>query len=168
VPKLHFALVFLSLLSFPGLLQAQFLTPQYHATLAPYVVYLEIGGNGDKFSLNYEQVIAQGDFLGATARFGLGAFPVGEQRVEMSVPVTTSVIIGGGSFLGELGGGARLGFSNQIMEEGVDIIPTGIAGIRYHPSRRGGMFLRLAYTPSYFQQTLQHWGGLGIGFGFNR
>lgn len=168
--NIQLVLLCFSLYLIPSGALAQFLTPHHSASLAPNTFFLELGGNAKKLSLNYEQLVAHGEYLGATARFGFGAFPGSQQKVEFALPVTVSMLAGAGNLFGELGGGTRVAFRSDLLKTGVQIIPTGILGLRYHPDRRGGVFLKLAYTPWFHSetQTLQHGTGLAMGFGFNR
>ena len=131
-----------------------------------HVLYLEALGNAGKLSLNYEQLIAQGEFAGAVSRFGIGAFPIGNGSIDFGVPVTVSGLFGQGNIFGEIGGGIRVAFTEALMEEGAQIIPTGILGLRYHPTKAGGLMLRLAYTPFLLPgNQYQHHLGFAIGIG---
>lgn len=147
--------------------RAQFLTPQYHSHLASNVLFVELLGNGQNWSLNYEQLFAMGDYIGATARFGGSVFPAGNRILDFNVPVTVSGIFGKNNLYGELGAGANVNFDSNLLETGAEFMGTGILGIRYHPSHRGGIFLKLAYTPFYRDNTILHHGGFAIGFGFD-
>ncbi len=103
-----FPLALLCFSFFSSSLSAQFLTPQHSASLAPNVIFLEVGGNGGKRSLNYEQLVAHGEYLGAAARFGFGAFP-GENRVrEYGIPITVSGIVGAGNH--------KRGLESKVLE----------------------------------------------------
>ena len=146
-------------------LHAQFLTPQNYGSLATKLMYLEFKGNGGNFSLNFEQLIALSDHAGASSRIGVSAFPVGEGQMEFGIPVTISGFFGGGNVFGEIGGGTSLLFTNRITEEGAEILPTGICGLRYHPDEDGGILIRLTYTPFWRNSQLEHQMGFSIGFG---
>ncbi|MEL7339885.1 MAG: hypothetical protein AAGM67_05305 [Bacteroidota bacterium] len=149
-------------------LNAQFLRPQNHSTLSPNIIFLEVLGNGGKLSLNYEQLFFQTDNLGATGRFGFAAFPVGKGVIDYGIPATLSFLAGADHIYGEIGGGTRIAFDNNWLEDGFEIVPTGILGIRYHPDRNGGIFFKLAYTPAYQEETIQHSAGFAIGIGLDR
>ncbi|MFK7922094.1 MAG: hypothetical protein AB8H47_09065 [Bacteroidia bacterium] len=149
-------------------LHAQFLTPQYHSTLSPNIIFLEVMGNGGKLSLNYEQLFLQLDNIGATGRFGIAAFPEGEGLIDYGIPATLSFLAGAGHLYGEIGAGTRIAFDNDFMQTGFEVLPTGILGLRYHPDKNGGIFFRLAYTPLYRAEQLQHSAGFAIGFGLDR
>ncbi len=150
--------------------QAQFLTPQSSSWMCEHVLFLEVLGNGGTLSLNYEQLIASGEHAAATSRIGAGAFPVGGGEIEFGIPVTASGLFGYEKLWGEIGGGVRVSFTQALMEDGAEIWPTGIIGVRYHPDHAGGIMLKLAYTPSLQpgSHVLVHQGGLCIGVGLSR
>ncbi|MEL6804883.1 MAG: hypothetical protein AAFO91_14000 [Bacteroidota bacterium] len=89
-----FLLLFCFTLVLTASLNAQFLRPQYHRTLSPNILFLEVLGNGGKLSLNYEQLFFQTDNIGATGRFGFAAFPLGEGVIDYGIPATLSFIDG--------------------------------------------------------------------------
>lgn len=151
-------------------LWGQFLTPRYHSYLVSDVLYLEAFGNGIRYSLNYEQLFVSTEYFGASARIGGSAFPAGDRRVEFGVPITFSAFAGKGQVFGELGGGTTFRFDSRVLETGVQTLITGIAGVRIHPVRHGGIMLRLAYTPWYDPagRTLHHLGGFALGIGLER
>lgn len=152
---------------FPGF--SQFLTPQSSSWMCEHVLYLEVMGTGGTASLNYEQLIASGEFFAVTSRFGAGVWPEGAGTLQFGVPVTASFLAGNEKIWGELGGGVRVSFTQALMEEGAEIWPAGMAGIRYHPDSHGGLMLRLAYTPSLSPAgEYVHGAGLSIGIGLSR
>ncbi|MEM8887717.1 MAG: hypothetical protein AAGD28_07000 [Bacteroidota bacterium] len=144
---------------------AQFLTPQTYSALSTRLLYLEFMGNGGNYSLNYEQLIALSDHAAASTRFGVSAFPSGDQQMEFGIPVTVSGFFGGGNLYGEIGAGVNVEFNNRLLESGADITPTGILGLRFHPDYDGGILIRLSYTPFWRNNTLEHGIGFSIGFG---
>lgn len=144
---------------------SQFLTPRNYSSLSTRLLYFEARGNGGNFSLNYEQLIAMSDHAAASTRFGVSAFPAGNQQIEFGIPITVSGFFGGGNLFGEIGAGTSILFSNRLMETGAEIVPTGILGIRYHPDYKGGILLRFGYTPFWRNNLLKHGWGLSIGWG---
>ena len=156
--------ILLACILFPKV-HAQFLTPQSYGAMSTKLLFLELRGNGGNFSLNYEQLIAMSEHAAASTRFGISAFPAGNQRFDFGIPVTVSGLFGGGNLFGEIGAGANVQFSNNLMEEGAEIIPTGILGFRFHPDYDGGILLRFGYTPFWTNETLKHGWGLSIGIG---
>lgn len=144
---------------------AQFLTPQSYGAMATKLLYLEVKGNGGKFSLNYEQLIAMSDHAAASTRFGISAFPAGDQGFDFGIPITVSGLFGGGNLFGEIGAGTSVLFTNRLMEEGAEITPTGILGVRFHPDYKGGLLLRFGYTPFLKDANIKHGWGFSIGLG---
>ncbi|MEL7531620.1 MAG: hypothetical protein AAFN10_09945 [Bacteroidota bacterium] len=163
-----FLLLFCFTLVFTAALNAQFLRPQAHSTLSPNIIFLEVLGNGGKLSLNYEQLFLQTDNIGASGRFGFAAFPEGEGVIDYGIPATLSFLAGAQNLYAEIGGGTRIAFDNNWLEDGFEIIPTGILGVRYHPDKNGGIFFKLAYTPSYQEEVIRHSAGFAIGIGLDR
>ncbi|MEO0471645.1 MAG: hypothetical protein AAF206_18595 [Bacteroidota bacterium] len=160
-------ILILTCLGFCSTTSAQFLSPRYSSYAVPHLLYLEVQGNGTKYSVNYENLIVSEENVLLGARFGLGAAPIGSNLLQFGVPITISVMAGGNRFFGELGAGTRVIFDNRVLENGLDIMPTGIAGIRFHPDRSGGIFLKAAYTPYLMEGQYFHRAGLAIGIGFD-
>ena len=135
-------------------------------------VYLELGGCGLTYSINYERLVSENIAL----RGGIGITP-GWFFVDgtmFTIPVTGSYLIGEGSSKLELGLGAT-----YITFSDVEIfgLPTGsssfiafdgIIGYRGgHPS--GGFVFRIAFNPMYSAEFEPHfipYGLISIGFGF--
>ncbi len=163
-----FLLLFCFTLVFTAALNAQFLRPQAHSVLSPNVIFLEVMGNGGKLSLNYEQMFLQTDHIAATGRFGIAAFPEGEGVIDYGIPATLSFLAGADHIYGEIGGGTRIAFDNNWLEDGFEIVPTGILGVRYHPDKNGGIFFKIAYTPAYQEEAIRHSVGFAIGIGLDR
>lgn len=149
------------------------------ARTANNAVYLELGGNGLLYSLNYERVLPsdvafRGGFgyLSVSATAGDGS---GNASVLM-IPLTFSYLgIGGGSARFELGAGATFarfsasassGFGDDIKAGAFVPVPTGIVALRLAPPG-GGFNFKLAYTPFWNGDIgFFHWGGLALGAGF--
>jgi len=156
--------IILVILLYPSA-HAQFLTPQNYSAMSTKLLYLEIKGNGGNFSLNYEQLIAMSDHAAASTRFGVSAFPAGNDQIDFGIPITVSGFFGAGNLFGEIGAGTSVLFTNRLIEEGAEIIPTGILGLRYHPDYKGGLLLRMGYTPFWRNNELQHGWGFSVGLG---
>lgn len=142
-------------------------------------IFLELGGNGLLYSLNYERVLPSDVAL----RAGFGYISVsatgGGASANVSwvtIPVTFSYLgIGGGSAKLELGAGAAFtrisGASTTSIgdeiEAGVFVpLASFIAGLRIAPPG-GGFNFKLAFTPFWHPDTdFTPWGGLAFGVGF--
>ena len=147
---------------------AQFLTPYAYSALCPDLIYIEVGGSGRYYALNYEQLLGAGDHVAGTARVGFSVFPEGDQVLAFHLPLTASLLLGAEQFWGEIGGGATIAFDNRVLETGARVLPAGLAGVRYHPTRHGRVFLRLAYTPLWESGRLRHGAGFAVGLGLER
>jgi hypothetical protein len=142
-------------------------------------IYLELGGNGAIYSLNYERFVhdevslrlgfgyvsLQGAIDGGTVTTGIAL---------LTVPVTVSYLgIGSGSHRLELGGGAVFAdISGESSSDGArafgsasGVVGTAIAGYRYARTR-GGFTFRAAFTPLFGEGGFQPWAGMAFGLGF--
>ncbi|WP_242927003.1 hypothetical protein [Pontibacter vulgaris] len=110
-------------------------------------LYLELGGNGDVYSLNYDRIIYQQQKLKAGLRAGIGSnlfFLPEEPSAYPIVPVEAFGMLGNRAKHFEFG----LGYTRRFTDA-PDLIQSmyfGRIGFRYQPPR-GGMLVRLAATP---------------------
>src|SRR5690606_15898291 len=121
---------------------------------AKNAVYIELGGNGGAYSLNYERAFTPKILL----RLGFASWASTETGGEKSIttiPVMVNTLIGPGNHKLELGLGAMLGrekfegdggiISGEDRSENTFAL-TGTAGYRYQkPS--GGIMFRAGITP---------------------
>ncbi|MEE2709006.1 MAG: hypothetical protein VYA69_05360 [Gemmatimonadota bacterium] len=138
-------------------------------------IFLEGGGNGAVYSLNYERVIdgkigLRGgwsrieltDELDSSAKYNVQFIPVigtlmwgGDHRLE----------IGGGVTFVRVDGTISIGGSN-FTGSGSGNVQTGVAGYRYQKSDSRGLLFRASYTPIRISGSLVHWGGVSLGYSF--
>lgn len=152
-------------------------------TRAQNAVYLELGGNGGLYSVNFDRRVA--DAL--AVRVGIATWSTedlflgDEAEVSIvSVPVTVSWVPAASSRGVEVGGGVLLG--NRSREEPFEggetsagfVSLTGILGYRYQPADGGFMF-RIAFTPffglgdedeAYPEKGFMPSAGLSVGYTF--
>lgn len=145
---------------------------------ARQTVYVELGGNGLWYSLNYERwlqpnlaVRIGASYLSMSASSGTAEASVS----SLGVPLTASYMVGRGNSKLELGGGvlfekfsgqASSGFGEKAEGGGLFPMATFIAGYRYAPAN-GGMNFKLAFTPVWHPDLGTFmWGGLAFGYGF--
>jgi hypothetical protein len=135
--------------------------------------YLELGGNGIIYSLNYERLLSEN----FTLRGGIGYTPglIFVEGTFIHIPFTASYLIGSSSSKFEMGLGFTY-FTGRDVEifglEGGDksvIVLTGIIGYRY-VSQKGFVF-RIAFTPFYNPNNTEDSrflpsGGLSFGYVF--
>ena len=132
-------------------------------------IYLELGGSGLWYSLNYDHVLKQNEKICTTGRIGLSAL-VDSSDFGFSVPVSVSALIGKKNNFLELGGGPTLLLSPKDGLLGAAAI--GIIGYRHYPLESKRIMLKISANPfvaTYSKDrkdvrwTLIPWGGLGIG-----
>ena len=135
-------------------------------------IFLELGGNGIFYSLNYDHKF----FDHVSARLGGMYLPLpasddgtgGENRVGIALfPIMVNYLVGNGNSRLELGAGTMVGYvSGEVDNEnlnagGVGGLATTI-GYRLQP-RGGGFLFRVGLTPFLVGSGLQLWGGLSLG-----
>lgn len=141
-------------------------------------LYLELGGNGAIYSLNYERFVHDDVSL----RVGLGYVSLKGANINggtvtddislLTIPVTASYLgIGSGNHRLELGAGAVFaditGSSSsdgaQAFGSSSGVVGTAIAGYRYvRPG--GGFTFRAAFTPLFGEGGFQPWAGVAFGY----
>lgn len=142
--------------------------------------YIEAGGNGVFYSLNYEARFRDH----VSGRMGITFINETVQNVESSkeydvavtlLPLMVNGLIGRGNTRLEVGAGPviavrgtgidEVGYRSTTLELPNTLGFAGITsavGVRYHP-RNGGPVLRATVTPFYSGQ-LRVWGGLSFGW----
>ncbi len=132
--------------------------------------FVELGGTGLFYSLNYEKVLYKKNNLGWTGRVGFAWNPadyrllnkITLERNTFITPFTTSLLLGSRKEKLEIG----LGFS--MISKGIterEVIPTAIFGFRVVEMNK--IFFRIAYTPVFRKGTYIHWYGVSIGRNFS-
>lgn len=126
-------------------------------------VFLELGGNGLGFSMNYERLV----FNSQAVRLGIG---YGD---GVAFPALYNIILGAGNHKLEIGLGAT--FMVSVKTGGQNrLYATGNFGYRWLFSTETGQnFLRISFTPlvgDYASQTSAivfiPWGGVSLGMMF--
>jgi len=140
-------------------------------------IFLELGGNGLLYSLNYDHKF----FDHASARIGGMFLTVAaddpntlDGRVSVIlVPILANYLVGNGSSRLEIGGGLLLGGVNadaSVENEAIDEIGGGATltanlGYRLQP-RDGGFLFRIGFTPVFGPGYFLPWAGLSLGATF--
>ena len=140
---------------------------------ARHGIFLELGGNGFLYSVNYDYKLADhvsvrvgGMYIGARVREA-------DTRASMVVvPITANYLVGSGSSRLELGVGvtlARVGgdlgdSEGPFEESGLGSI-TSTIGYRLQP-RDGGFLFRIGFTPHFNGDSIEPWAGLSLGATF--
>ena len=146
--------------------------------IARNAMYVELGGNGLWYSLNYERLASPNvalragvSYMSVSAASGTASANVS----SMGFPLTAAYLVGKGSSKLEIGGGllaekfsgaASSGFGQKATGGGFYPMGTAVFGYRYAPVG-GGFNFKLAFTPVYHPDLgFFPWGGLSFGFGF--
>ena len=132
-------------------------------------IFLELGGNGVFYSLNYDHKI----FNHFSARIG-GMYAPWEDEISsqnaslLLVPLMANYLVGNGSSRLEVGAGLTFGNISgnldgfdEFSEGGVAAF-TSTVGYRLQPTN-GGFLFRIGYTPTFFSDGVLHFIGLSLG-----
>jgi hypothetical protein len=132
--------------------------------------YVELGGNGIFYSVNFDRLLTPR----VAARAGL-MFMRAEDEVSNSVevavaPVVVSYLFGEGSSHFEAGLGVGLATASiDDVDFGGDsdrgVYGTGVLGYRYQP-KTGGVVFRAGLTPLFTTNDFTPWIGLSFGYAF--
>jgi hypothetical protein len=149
MPKLHHCILFLlffAVLLYPGKLWAQYRTP-IESFKAFNAVYLEIAGNGDTYSVNYDRLLFQRSEFKMGLRVGVGSnlfFLPEETSTYPIVPVEAIGMVGRREKHFEFG----LGYTRRFTDnpELLHDMYFGRLGFRYQQPK-GGLLVRVALTP---------------------
>ncbi|WP_347160149.1 hypothetical protein [Pontibacter chitinilyticus] len=140
----HFLLLVLFCWLYSTTASAQEFTGNFRALNA---FYLELGGNGDTYSVNFERILYQQRAFKTGLRVGAGTnffFLQGEPSVYPIVPIEAVALIGNKEQHLEFG----LGYTRSFTDR-PDLLHNqyfGRIGFRYQQAR-GGLLVRVAITP---------------------
>jgi hypothetical protein len=139
------------------------------------IVYIEAGGAGIFYSLNYERVLLGNKRIKPTVRFGL-EYIFSE---DLFLPISCNIIFGKGKHKTELGAGvllildfrfnARKGVAKDdpLYSNGLETfynnIFNGFIGYR-HENYQKKIIIRIGYSPFYDPIGYHHWGGFSVGY----
>ena len=135
------------------------------------VIYFELFGNGGVYSLNYERRVTSIIWM----RSGFSKSSIFGDN--LTAPLTASYVFGGSTisletgvgftlFYGELSSGLLSGLDIESDgEKGLDILPTGIVGLRFQPDTHN-LFMKLAFTPIYDRFSYISSVGFSVGYSF--
>ncbi|WP_237143986.1 hypothetical protein [Pontibacter pamirensis] len=157
-PKaLHILCLLLFLL--PCQLYAQEFTQNFRALSAMYV---EVGGNSDVYSINYDRIIYQREKFKTAVRAGLGTnlfFLEDDAGVYPVVPLEVTAMVGNRRkhFEGGLGYTRRLTDDPDLLQS----MYFARLGFRYQVPR-GGLLVRVAFTPFISPDPNSRTPGVGV------
>lgn len=149
----------LFLFMLPGRLLAQEFTQNFKALNAYYV---ELGGNSDTYSINYDRVVYQREIFKTALRIGMGTnlfFLESEETVYPIVPVEALLLVG--RKMKHFEGG--LGYTHRFTDD-PDLLQSmyfARLGFRYQVPR-GGLLVRVAITPFISPDKNSRTPGVGV------
>ncbi len=130
--------------------------------------YIELGGSGIFYSLNYEKYLFKNktENLTWTARIGAAYNPIDYKfmnsifldKQTFMLPFTSSLLIGSGKDKLEIGAGFTMLTKNFKEQE---IVPEMLFGLRVIDINR--VCLRLNYIPLFRSGETIHWVGVSLG-----
>jgi len=146
--------------------------------LCPNAIYLEGGGQGILYSINYDRRLwshigiragfsswSIPFFLFAVGELKFTGFPIivnylsGESTIhnlEVGIGIVPTIV----SFQGR-----EIFFGSEVEGEGRVVLGTATLGYRAQPPN-GGFVFRIGLTPLFTFKEAQLWGGLSVGFAF--
>jgi hypothetical protein len=130
-------------------------------------VYLEVGGAGVVYSLNYDGRFGKIE-NGFGFRLGIGGASYGGDGY-IAIPAQVNYLLGSkGQYL-ELGAGISYVSITDIFDSGdkaSQVLGAFTIGFRKQPFGKKGLTWRIAFTPFIGDGFIQPWGGASVGFRF--
>ncbi len=120
-------------------------------------LFIEFGGNGLLYSLNFDQRVSDA----ASIRVGGNYFPIFSGYAVVFVIPT--FLVGKGQDKIELGAGSLYGIARDLSE--IEVQFTGVIGYR-HYNEAYGSIIRVALTPFWTADGIHIWGGISVGWAF--
>jgi hypothetical protein len=155
------------------------------APSANNALYVELGGNGGFYTVNYERFLRKDAsvrvglmYMSISASAGSGMDSSSAKVTWTSIPLMFQYLgVAAGSHALELGGGVNMMYMSgnastfDATASASGVIPVGTATLGYRYSDpSGGFIFRAGYTPMFFVTTevkeVFHWGGLSFGYRF--
>ncbi len=151
----------------------------YDKSPAKNAAFIELGGNGALYSLNYDRIYYYKEKIKLSARLGFAINPRGK-LIEQGYVIEQNMILLPNPHHVEAGLGVSI--QRQYNERCYTVGEYKWENILYAAARLGyryqkqddGLFLRVAITPIFMQQSdcgfdafyFQVWGGISIGMSF--
>jgi hypothetical protein len=132
--------------------------------------FIEFGGSGLFYSLNYEKLLYKYEKYGMVGRIGAAYNPSAQillNKITLGdntfiFPFTTSFVYGGGKERLEAG----MGFS--LLSQGIsqrELIYTAVLGLRVVETNK--VYFRISYSPFLRNGEYTHWYGVSLGRNFS-
>lgn len=155
----------------------------YQQVVKKNTLFLELGGNGGYYSINYDRIVLDKQNWKLAGRIGAMIYREelnyleSNHQLTSAVPLELSYLRGKGNHLLELGLGLTPVYQNYVNPEESRVseqlmLATGRIGYRYQRSE-GGLFFKAGFTPmlelganpfSKSGNTVFPWAGLAIGY----
>ena len=138
-----------------------------------HTAFVELGGSGLLYSLNYERIFQKEGQKTKIARVGFSYFGDFDTSSTVTVPVTFSFLFCESPNFLELGAGPTILHSFEGDITGIAAL--AVIGYRHQHLNRGGIFYRFTLTPFIGEYSSDKdnwrwiplfWGGASIGWGF--
>jgi hypothetical protein len=131
-------------------------------------VYLEVGGAGVIYSLNYDGRFGKIE-NGFGFRIGIGGASY-EGDGYIAIPAQVNYLLGNkGQYL-ELGAGITYASITDLFDtdsgNSSEVLGSFTIGFRKQPFGKKGLTWRIAFTPFIGDGYIQPWGGASVGFRF--
>jgi hypothetical protein len=140
------------------------------------IAFLELGGSGGLYSINYERVLISKNKFSLNGRIGLAENFFGLSYEEFFVPLAVVTILGKRKLKWELGGGSVLFFNLhtytlQEQKDGNFVDPFAVLGNIIAGGRlslKRNWLTRISFTPFYnfHKHRIYPWAGASIGRAF--
>lgn len=135
-------------------------------------VFIEVGGNGFIYSLNYSRVFD--NFINVRIGVSAGEIRLGGQSFfevkahAIALPLTASILYGQGNNRLEFGLGAvrirsLIDITGARVVNNARFIASGLVGFVHQPKERGVLF-RASFTPMLIDNRLVPWFGVSVGY----
>ena len=137
--------------------------------------YLELGGNGIIYSINYDHMLTEKGRFSTHGRIGLSGWPQNGHSMIYAIPLEVNELIGGGKHHFEMGFGFTTfiaktyydpakGNEEEFITEFVPMI-TERVGYRFQKADGGFLFrIGLVLHNLLSFRQLFPWGGISIGY----
>lgn len=167
---MNFIIVFFALFIFSHQAHAQ-----KDSASSTHLIYAEVAGVGGFGSVNYENIFFNKRLFSLSARVGVGTYRLldfqNKFNPDVIIPIELYGFFGKTHFA-EIGLGqvissiVYVNIENLQPDRRVSIHTNFSVGYRYQ-RKKGGLFLRLCYSPLIeFYKSYRHWGGFSVGYIF--
>ncbi|MDF1673824.1 MAG: hypothetical protein P1U41_09970 [Vicingaceae bacterium] len=136
-------------------------------------VYLEVGGSGLWYSINYDRILFKREHKALSVRAGISYLGDFSDTNAITIPISASFLYGRNKNFLEVGGGPTTLHSFAESITGVGAI--GIIGFRHQHTNNKGLMYRIVFNPflveystdkGYWNWVAIPWAGISLGYTF--